>query len=198
VEQGQDNNFTGALTAAKINMAATDTATSTKRGVAMKHVTLFLAAVSLSACQSMRSNDPSSLLFKIPPGSTLSLNKNLEITEGNTHAQIQHGKLTSESQRNQYELGCRVNFKEFGPRTVTPEIFNIQRTEDNEGWVSRPNIYFYSTEIYLSSGKGTDIIKMECGNWATWPSSNFSIADIEQTLGDYFSFTFKPSETTKQ
>ena len=157
----------------------------------MKHAALLLASLSLSACQSMQSNDPSLLSFNIPPGSTLSLNKNLAITEGNTHAQIQNGKLTTESKRNQYGLGCRVDFRAFGPRTITPEVFNIRRTEHNEGWVSRPNIYFYSTEIYLSSDKGTDIIKLVCGNWATWPSTNFSIADIEHTLGDYFSFSFK-------
>ena len=164
----------------------------------MQHPALLLAPLLLSACQSMQSNDPSSLFFSIPPDSTLSLNKNLEITEGNTHVLIQHGKPTTENQRNQYDLGCRVSFREFGPRTVTPELFNIQRTEHNEGWVSRPNIYFYSTEIYLSSGKGTDIIKMECGNWASWPSNNFSIADIEQTLGDYFSFSFNPQESIRQ
>jgi hypothetical protein len=163
----------------------------------MKHAAIIFVPLLLSACQSMQSNDPSLLSFKIPPGSTLSLNKNLEITSDNTHVQIQHGKLTTENQRNQYDLGCRVDFREFGPRTVTPEVFNIQRTEHNEGWVSRPNIYFYSTEIYLSSDKGTDIIKLVCGNWATWPSNNFSIADIAQTLGDYFSFSFNPTEPIK-
>jgi hypothetical protein len=163
----------------------------------MKQAALLLVSLSLFACQSMQSSDPSSFSFSIPPGSTLSLNKSLEITGGNTHALIQDGKLTTENQRNQYALGCRIDFREFGPRTVTPEVFNIQRTEHNEGWVSRPNIYFYSTEIYLSSDKGTDIIKLVCGNWATWPSNNFSIADIAQTLGDYFSFSFNPTEPIK-
>lgn len=157
----------------------------------MKLAALLLVSLSLFACQSMQSTDPSSLSFVIPPGSTLTLNKSLEITEGNTHAQIQDGKLTTEKQRNQYALGCRINFREFGPRTVAPEVFNIRRTEHNEGWVSRPNIYSYTTEIYLDSAKGTDIIKLVCGNWATWPSTNFSIADIEKTLGDYFSFSYK-------
>jgi hypothetical protein len=157
----------------------------------MKQAALLLVSLSLFACQSMQSSDTSSFSFSIPPGSTLSLNKSLEITGGNTHALIQDGKLTTENQRNQYTLGCRIDFREFGPRTVAPEVFNIRRTEHNEGWVSRPNIYFYTTEIYLDSDKGTDIIKLVCGNWATWPSTNFSIADIEQTLGDYLSFSFK-------
>lgn len=164
----------------------------------MKQATLLLLSLFLYACQSMQSSDPSSLSFSIPPGSTLSLKKNLAITEGNTHAQLQNGKLTTENQRNQYTLACRIEFREFGPRTITPETFDIRRTENNEGWVSRPNIYFYTTEIYLDSDKGTDIIKMVCGNWATYPSNNFSIADIKQTLGDYFSFSFNLPEAVKQ
>ena len=163
----------------------------------MVHAVFILTPLLLSACQSMQSDDPSLLSFKIPPGSTLALNKNIEITEGNTHAQFQHGKLTTEKRRSQYDLGCRLDFREFGPRTVTPEIFNIERTEHNEGWISRPNIYFYSTEIYLSSDNDTDIIKLVCGNWATWPATNFSIADITHTLGDYFSFFFNPPEPIK-
>ena len=164
----------------------------------MRLATFLLLPILLSACQSIPSDNPKSLSFRVPPGSTLSLNKNLDIAEGNTHVMIQSGKLTTEKQRNNYVLACRINFRDFGPRTIEPEIFNILRTEDDEGWVSRPNIYFYSTEIYLGSEKGTDIIKITCSTWAMPPSVNFSYAEIEQALGDYFTFSFNFQDTPKQ
>lgn len=163
----------------------------------MRLATFLLLPILLSACQSIPSDNPKSLSFRVPPGSTLSLNKNLDIAEGNTHVMIQSGKLTTEKQRNNYVLACRINFRDFGPRTIEPEIFNILRTEDDEGWVSRPNIYFYSTEIYLGSEKGTDIIKITCSTWAMPPSVNFSYAEIEQALGGYFTFSFNFTDPTK-
>lgn len=130
------------------------------------------------------------LSFRVPGGSTLSLNEPIEIPAGRTHAFIQSGQLTTESARNQYYLGCRLNFREFGPRTIEPEVFTIRRDEHSEGWESRPNFYFYRSEIFLDSEKGTDVIKLECDRWAVPPSSNFSFADMQQTLGDYLTFNF--------
>ena len=138
----------------------------------------------------MKSDDPSQLSFRVPGGSTLSLNRTVEIPAGKTHVFIQSGQLTTESERNQYHLGCRLNFREFGPRTIEPEVFAIRRTEHGEGWESRPNFYFYRSEIFLDSEKGTDVIKLECDRWAVPPSFNFSFADMQQTLGDYLTFNF--------
>jgi hypothetical protein len=163
----------------------------------MKYTALLLSALMLSACQFMQSDDPSLLSFRVPGGSTLVLNKEVKIPAGQTHVMIQSGQPTTESNRNQYHLSCRLNFREFGPRTIQPEVFNIRRTEEREGWESRPNIYFYATEIYLDSEEDTDVIKMECGTWAMPPSFNFSYADIQQTLGDYFTFNFPQTEPSK-
>ena len=156
----------------------------------MKILAPLLVPLMLSACQSMHSTDPSQLSFRVPAGSTLSLNKAVDIPAGKTHVFFQSGRVGAQSDGNLYELGCRLNFREFGPRTVKPEVFNILRTADREGWESRPNIYFYSTEIFLESKEDTDIISMLCRTWAVPPSFNFSYADIQQTLGDYFTFAF--------
>ena len=164
----------------------------------MKYPALLLVSLALSACQTMQSDDPSLLSFRVPASSTLALNESIDIPAGKTHVFIQSGELVSESKRNLYELGCRLNFKAFGPRTIAPEVFNIRRTEDREGWESRPNFYFYATEIYLDSTIGTDVIKMECDVWATPPSTNFSYAEIQQTLGDYLTFDFNSPETPRQ
>ena len=161
----------------------------------MKHAAVITALLMLSACQSMQSEDPSSLSFRVPAGSTLALNKAIEIPAGQTHAMIQSGELTTESRSNQYEVGCRLNFKNFGPRTIEPEVFNIRRTAHREGWESRPNFYFYSSEIFLDSERGTDVISLECSTWTVPPSFNFSFADMQQALGDYLTFDFRIPES---
>jgi len=156
----------------------------------MKYSLPILLSLLLPACASMHSDDPSMLSFRVPGGSALALKKAIDIPAGKTHALIQSGQVITESNRNQYDLSCRLNFREFGPRTIEPEVLTIRRTEHREGWESRPNIYFYSSEIFLDSAKGTDIINMECGRWAVPPSFNFSFADMQQTLGDIVTFQF--------
>lgn len=163
----------------------------------MRNTALLLSALMLPACQYMQSDDPSLLSFRVPEGSTLALNKEVNIPAGQTHVMFQSGRVTTASDRNLYHVSCRLNFRKFGPRTIQPEVFNIRRTEEREGWESRPNFYFYTTEIYLDTKKGTDILKMECSTWAMPPSFNFSYADIQQTLGDYFSFNFPQTDPTK-
>ncbi len=170
------------------------TAHNERDSIPMKHAFSVPFLVMLSACQSMQSEDPAKLSFHMPAGSTLALNRSIEVPAGQTHVFIQSGQLIAESKRNQYELGCRLNFKAFGPKTVAPEVFNIRRTEHSEGWESRPNFYFYSTQVFLDSKTGTDVINLECDIWAIPPSFNFTYADMQNTLGDYLTFNFSAVE----
>lgn len=156
----------------------------------MKIVILTLTLLFLSACAAMQSNDPDSEFFNIPKGSTLSLNKKLDVPHNDTHAVIQHGKETTDNDRYDYDVNCRLDFKEFGPRTIEPEKFKITRTEDGQNWISQPSILRYYTEIYLTSDKGTDVIKMVCQQYGDQTDYHFTVKEIETTLGDYFSFTF--------
>lgn len=156
----------------------------------MKKSILLLVALTASSCTSMYSSDPSSLTFNIPEGSTLSLNKKLSITHRNTHAVIQHGKETTDRDKNDYAINCRLDVKEFGPRTIKPEDFKITRTEDGQNWISQPSIMRFYTEIYLSSDIGTDIIKMVCQEYGDQTDRNFTVAEMQAALGDYFTFTF--------
>lgn len=155
-----------------------------------KFIPLFLVLL-LSSCQSMQSSEPSSLSFKMPDGSTLSLNNDLEIPDGKTHALLQAGKLTTERDRDEYKLNCRFDVKTFGPRTIMPEVFNIQRTEDGRNMVSEGGIVRYYSDIYLKSDKGTDVIKLTCQQLGYTMDRSASIAEMQTALGDYFTFTFR-------
>lgn len=154
-----------------------------------KFITL-VTVLLLGSCQSMQSTDPSSLSFKIPDGSTASLNKDLDIADGKTHALLQEGKLISLRDRQDYKLNCRFDVKSFGPRTIRPEVFKIQRTEDGRNMVSEGGIVRYYSDIYLKSDKGTDVIKLTCQQLGYTMDRTFTIAEMETALDDYFTFSF--------
>ena len=159
----------------------------------MRFITLTITAFLLSSCQAMHSTDPDSLNFKIPKGSTLSLNKTLTIPGNEAQSVIQYGKKIAERDIKHHVINCRLDVKKFGPRTIEPESFIITRTEDGHGqnWISQGSaIVRYYTDIFLTSDKGTDIIKMECQIYGDQMDYHFTVKDIETALGDYFSFTF--------
>jgi hypothetical protein len=156
----------------------------------MKKYQLLLIAVTLSACSTMHSSDPDSLYFEIPDGSTLSLNKKLTIPNNDTHAVVQQGKEIKGREKNEYAINCRLDVRKFGLRTLEPEDFKVTRTEDGQNWISHPSILRFYTEVYLSSDKGTDIIKMVCQEYGDQKDRNFTVAEMQQALGDIFTFKF--------
>lgn len=156
----------------------------------MKKIILVFLLPLFASCASMYSSDPNSLYFSIPEGSTLSLNKPLSITASDTHATVQNGEQIDDDKRNDYAINCRLDFREFGPRTIEPQSFTVMRSEDGQNWVSRPSILRFYTEIYLSSDTGTDIIKMVCQEYGGPTDRNFTVAEMQQALGDLYSFTF--------
>lgn len=161
----------------------------------MKLTLLILAVVVISACATMQSTDPSQLSFKIPKGSTLTLNKALDIPDGKTHATLQFGKVVTDRERKDYDLNCQLDVKEFGPSTVQPEVFKIRRSESGQVWISQPaGLLRYYTDLFLDSDKGTDVIKLTCQQQGYGMDAPFTVADMEATLGDYFTFTFQQSE----
>jgi hypothetical protein len=156
----------------------------------MKLILLTLAAFLISSCQSMHSNDPNSLFFSIPEGSTLSLDKEMTISSSNTHGTIQAGKLINDDAREFYDINCRLDFKKFGPRTIEPEEFSITRTEDGQNWISQPSILRFYTEVYLASDKDTDIIKMVCQIYGDANDRNFTVAEMQTALGDFINIKY--------
>ena len=157
----------------------------------MKKSILFLAMLTITSCQSMHSSDTDSLGFNIPKGSTLSLNKKLTIPHNETHSVIQNGKEIAKRDIKYYVTNCRLDVKKFGPRSIEPESFTVTRTEDGQHWISQGSaIMRYYTDIFLTSDKGTDIIKMVCQEYGDQTDYHFTVKEIETTLGDYFSFTF--------
>ena len=160
----------------------------------MKATVLPIAALLISACTTTQSTDPSLLTFKIPKGSTLTLNKNLEIPDNKTHAALQYGKVTTDRKKDDYKLNCRFDVRKFGPRTIEPEVFKIRRSENGQEWISQAAgiIRFYS-DVYLDSEKKTDVVKLTCQEQGSKIDRTFTVTEMEAALGDYFTFTFPKS-----
>jgi hypothetical protein len=157
-----------------------------------------IAALLLSSCATTQSTDPSKLSFKIPEGSTLALNKALEIPDGKTHTALQYGKTTTDKDRDDYKLNCRFDVKKFGPRTIKPETFRIRRSEDGQEWISQTaGILRNYTDVFLDSDKGTDVIKLSCQEQGYQMDRTFTISEMETALGEYFTFTFPKSKPAK-
>ena len=108
----------------------------------------------------------------------------------NTHATIQFGKFIRDRDRKNYDVNCRIDFREFGPRQIEPETYRITRTEDGNHWVSQPVVMRYYTEVHLESDKGTDIIKMVCQQYGSQTDKHFTVADMQATLGDTARFDY--------
>jgi len=151
----------------------------------------------LGSCASMSSDNPDSLNFEIPSGSTLSLNKPLTISDGKTHTYIQSNAQSTEKKVNRYEINCRLDFKKFGPRTIEPEVFRITRTEDSQEWYSYPTIKRFWTTVYLASDKDTDVIKLDCEYWGDGTDRNFTVTEMQQSLGELMTFTFPATKKDK-
>ena len=150
-----------------------------------------VVALLISSCQTTQSTDPSLLTFKIPDGSTLSLNKDLEVPEYKTHAALQAGKLTTDRKKDLYQLNCRFDVKEFGPRTIKPEVFKIRRTESGQEPIAMDGALLrYYTDVFLNSDKGTDVIKLTCQEHGDVTDRTFTVSDMETAVGDYFTFAF--------
>ena len=162
--------------------------------IKMKKTTLLISVIALNACSSMQSTNPDSMYFEIPEGSTLSLNKSVSIPANDTHTVIQGGKEIKDKDKNEYAINCRLDVKKFGPRTIEPEDFKITRTEDGTNWISKPSIMRFYTEVYLSSDKGTDIIKLVCQEYGDQKDRNFTVKEMQDALGDYFSFKFNETK----
>ena len=156
----------------------------------MRLFILCIAPLIITSCQSMPSDDPNSLFFSIPEGSTLSLNKKMSISSTETHGTIQAGEVITNDEREFYDINCRLDFKKFGPRTIEPENFIVTRTEDGQNWVSQPSILRFYTEVYLKSNKDTDVIKMVCQIYGDSSDRNFTVAEMQETLGDFVTIEY--------
>ncbi len=155
----------------------------------MKTLYVMIFGLLLGACQSMATDDPNSTWFRMPPGSELVLHRELNIPAQRAHIMLQHGKPFPAA--SSLEVACRFEVRDLGPRVIQPDTFLITGYGSQREWENHPHtLRFYKT-IRLKSERQPGILPMVC-EYSDWPLHGrpISQAQIEEALGDYFSFRF--------
>ena len=73
-------------------------------------------------------------------------------------------------------------------------MFIISRTEDGQERISNSSLLRFDTEVYLVSSRGTDVIMLACQRVGLFTESHFTVSEMEEALGDYFSFSYIKTE----
>lgn len=141
----------------------------------------------LAGCQSMATNDRGSIWFRMPPDSRLVLHRELVIPAQRAHVMLQHGKVLTAA--SEFEVACRFEVRDLGPRVIRPDTFLITAYSSQREWVNQPHTKRYYKTIRLQSAHQADILPMVCA-YTDWPFRGRAVtqAEIEEALGDYFSF----------
>jgi hypothetical protein len=155
----------------------------------MKALYVVAMGLILSGCQSMASNDHRSIWFKMPAGTELVLNRALTIPAQRAHIMLQHGKAGGGA--SQFEVACRFEVRDLGPRVIQPDTFLITSYSGQEEWENYPHTKRFYKTLRLQSQQQSGIMPMVC-EYFDWPLSGrpVTLAQIEAALGDYFSFRF--------
>ena len=150
-----------------------------------------LLALLLAGCQTTATTNVNSVWFKIRPGSTLVLNKPVEIPAGEAHVDLQNGQLSGGV--DEYTVNCRFEIENLGPHTVTPDTFQITDASDSQEWVSQPDIMRFYKELRLKSERQPEVLKLVCQDWAgPLQGRSVTVGEIQKAVGAYFTFRFAP------
>jgi hypothetical protein len=149
---------------------------------------LVIAAL-LAGCHTVGTNDTASINFRIPRDSRLVLNREVTIPAGVAHVVFQHGEPGPAA--NEFEVNCRFEVRDLGPRVIQPDSFLITRWGSQREWVNQPSILRFYKVFHLKSERQTDIMPMTCQVWS-YPliGRPVTIRQVQEALGEYFTFEF--------
>lgn len=140
--------------------------------------------------------------YKIPVGSVLVLNQAITIPAGHTRAIIQHGKVVTRKQSDQYYPYCEfevLTLKDTD-QVVNPDRFIVHKFSRQRDTSSQtvmfaslsmfgfdPPLIAYNTILYLSSQKQPDVYRISCMYWTDDSLDNFlTVNQLKKTLGNLF------------
>jgi len=157
--------------------------------VDVKTLNTIITGLMLAGCQSMPTDDPDSFWFRMPSGSELVLNRELNIPAQRAHIMLQHGEPHRAA--SSLEVACRFEVRDLGPRVIQPDTFLITGYSSQEEWEHQPHTRRYYKTIRLKSERQPGILPMTC-EYFDWPLQGRPVTQtqIEEALGDYFSFRF--------
>lgn len=159
------------------------------RMVGMKALYVMAMGLVLAGCQSMATDDRSSIWFRVPPGTALVLNRALTIPAQRAHVMLQHGAVATAA--SEFEVACRFEVRDLGPRVIQPDSFLITAYSSQQAWENYPHTKRFYKTLRLQSEQQSGIMPMVC-EYYDWPLSGRPVTQvqIEEALGEYFSFRF--------
>jgi hypothetical protein len=147
---------------------------------------LFLA---LAGCNTAQTRDINSPFYKVPPGSTIILNKDLDIPTGEAHIDLQDGSPAAAV--GNYNVSCSFRVRNLGPSTIKADTFKIRETSPGQEWVSRPDIMSFYREFRLESARQPDVMKFVCQDWdGPITGRPVSVPEMQKAVGSYVTFSF--------
>ena len=154
--------------------------------------TVFCLLLLAAGCTTTGSSDPSSINFRVPPGSRLVLNREVRIGAEYSHAKFQGGEQTGGV--DQYEVNCRLEQRDLGPTTLVPDSFLITRSGNQREWINHPHTMRFYKEFQLRSERQPGVLKLVCQDWdGPLMGRPITVTEVRQALGNIFTFEFGPS-----
>jgi len=169
-----------------------------------------------TGCQKNMVVDETSPYSSVPTGSTLILNKPINIQPEQVAAFVQHGDIVQAGRFDIYRPNCKFELFKISTqsRTVQPGKFAITQVVDEMETVQRSKpvflamnshsqsepvswgmmlgaseneMYNYATAMYLSSETQPDVYRMTCKHWESIIDDNYlSIKQMREAMGEWF------------
>ncbi len=149
----------------------------------------------------------------VKPGSILKLNKEVTIVPPEAGVRFQNGKL-ADKKYNQWHPNCRLEVRdpvssnlviEPDEFTITQVTYEYQLVQSNPvlmaavgislgGGASSATAEVMTTNFLLQSPKQPAITRLKCQYWENPEDSrHLMLNEIEQAVGEYFTFQLKPN-----
>jgi len=155
----------------------------------MPRIALVLLILALAGCNTAQTRDINSPYYKVPPGSAIILNRDLEIPEGLAHIDLQDGAPSTAVDN--YRVSCTFSVRNLGPSTIKAGTFTIRETSISQEWVSRPDIMRFYREFRLTSAGHSADTHFVCADWdGPMLGKPVSVPEMEKAVGEYVSFRF--------
>jgi len=155
----------------------------------MYRIALTLIAIALAGCNTAQTRDVNSPFYKVPIGSEIILNKDLDIPEGQAHISLQDG-IPNTGVGN-YNVSCTFNVRNLGPSTIKAGTFTVRETSPGQEWVSQPNIMRFYRQFRFTPDSQPDVLNFVCQDWdGPMLGRPISVPEMRKAVGDYVSFKF--------
>jgi hypothetical protein len=179
----------------------------------MRFSIIFALFALLAGCQPPV-KDINSPYYSVPVGSTLTLNKEIEIPAGHVSMYMQRGKqYLGYGDVEKYYPSCKFELNtplKDVRQIVHPDVFTIYKVvrdtyvvQSNavmlasivmDGSGDGPTALTFSTIMYLRSEKQPDVFRLTCEHWDDpTDGDHLTISDIRKALGDMFTLNLVQS-----